>query len=872
VPGLGTSFGRGGATTAQQDLANADCVLIQGSSMAEAHPVGFRWVMKAKERGAKLIHVDPRFSRTSAMADLWVPLRAGTDIVFLGGLVNHVLRNGLEFRDYVTHFTNASCILREDFRDAHDGDGFFSGWDGESRTYDPASWAYEGGDLGHPRRDLTLEHPRCVFQALKRHFARYTEELVEQVCGVPPELFRQVAETVAAASGPERTTAICYAVGWTQHSVGVQIIRTAAILQLLLGNIGRPGGGILALRGHASIQGSTDIPTLFDILPGYMPMPKAGEANASLEGYWQHAGHRTGLWSEIPSYSVSLLKAYYGRNATADNQFGWGWLPRTNRDHSHYSYFTDMEDGKVEGFFLMGQNPAVGAVNGRLERRALARLKWMVVRDLVEIESASFWYASPEVERGEIVPEQTDTEVFLLPAAGHAEKEGTFTNTQRMLQWREKAVDPPGDARSEAWFIHQLAKRLRARAAASDDPNDEPLRALDWWYPEDEAGEPVIEAVQAEINGWRTDPAEGPEGVVHGKDAGGRPHHGPQVKGLAELRADGSTACGCWIYSGVYGPDGINRAAQRTPAGPYGHGWGFAWPSDRRILYNRCSARPDGRPWSERKKLVWWDEQAGKWTGTDMPDFPATKPPGYVPPADATGMAAHPGDAPFILHDDGLGWLFVPAGLKDGPLPTHFEPLESPFANPVVKRQTNPPEHWFPRDDNRFAPPGDPRFPHVLTTFRLTEHHTGGGMSRTLSHLAELQPEQFLELSSELAAELGVATGDWVTVVTLRSALEARAMVTRRMRPLVIDGRTVHQVALPFHWAWNGLVKGDVTNDLIGISGEPNVTIQESKALTCRVEKGRRRRGPALVQWIDALLADSERHPEEEPRPKGGGA
>ncbi len=643
MPGLGTSFGRGGATTAQQDLANADCILIQGSSMAEAHPVGFRWVMKARERGAKLIHVDPRYSRTSAMADLWVPLRAGTDIVFLGGLVDYILRNGLEFREYVAHFTNASCILREDFRDSHDGDGFFSGWDEDSRSYDPASWAYEGGDPGRPQRDLTLQHPRCVFQVLKKHFARYTPELVEQVCGVPPELFRQVAETVTAASGPERTMAICYAVGWTQHSVGVQIIRTAAILQLLLGNIGRPGGGILALRGHASIQGSTDIPTLFDILPGYMPMPKAKEDGQSLATYWGHAGHRTGLWANIPAYSVSLLKAYYGRNATADNQFGWSWLPRTNRDHSHYSYFTDMEDGKVEGFFLMGQNPAVGAVNGRLERRALARLKWMVVRDLVEIESASFWYASPEVERGEIVPEDVATEVFLLPAAGHAEKAGTFTNTQRMLQWREKAVDPPGDCRSEAWFIHQLARRLRAKAEASDDPVDEPLRALDWWYPEDAAGEPEIEAVQAEINGWRTDPAEGPDGVVHGRDHEGRLHHGPQVAGIGELEADGSTACGCWIYSGVYGPDGVNRAALREPRGPYGHGWGFAWPSDRRILYNRCSARPDGHPWSERKKLVWWDEEAAKWTGVDVPDFPAAKPPGYQPPPGAAGMAAHPG-------------------------------------------------------------------------------------------------------------------------------------------------------------------------------------------------------------------------------------
>src|SRR5205085_1412461 len=427
VPGLGTSFGRGGATTAQQDLANADCILIEGSSMAEAHPVGFRWVMKAKERGATIIHVDPRFSRTSALADIWVPIRAGGDIAFLGGLVRHIIENNLFFRDYVVHFTNASCILREDFRDTEEGTtGFFSGWKEEQRIYDPQSWLYQGDGLSFPERDPTLQHPRCVFQTLRRHFSRYTPEMVEKICGISPKLFQKVADALAAASGPDKTAAICYAVGWTQQSKGVQIIRTASILQLLLGNIGRPGGGILALRGHASIQGSTDVPTLYDILPGYLPMPRGDGTEATLRDYLAEQTKPTGLWNNLPAYFISVLKAYYGKNATAENDFGYNWVPKVTSNHSFFEYLYDMADGK-------------------------------------------------------------------------------FTNTQSHLQWRQEAVKPPADCRSDEWFMHQLAVRLIAKAKESTDPIDQPLRALDWWYPEDETGMPHTEAVLAEINGWHTD-------------------------------------------------------------------------------------------------------------------------------------------------------------------------------------------------------------------------------------------------------------------------------------------------------------------------------------------------------------------------------
>jgi formate dehydrogenase major subunit len=847
VPGLGTSFGRGGATMAQQDLANADAILIMGSSMAENHPVGFRWVIKARERGATVIHVDPRFTRTSAMADMWVPLRAGTDIVFLGALVNYVLANGLEFREFVVSYTNAATLIGDEFKDTEDLGGLFSGWDPEKQKYSPDSWAYRGASpkSGHeeaqgghakdrggeasemphdPPRDPTLQHPRCVFQILKRHFARYTPALVQEVCGLPADAFLRVADAYVRASGPERTGAICYAVGWTQHSTGVQIIRTAAILQLLLGNIGRPGGGILALRGHASIQGSTDIPTLYDVLPGYLPMPAFAEDGTSLDRYLARHRLPRGWWNNFDRYIVSLLKAWYGDGATAANDYGFDWLPRISGDHSYFGYWLDMADatGTIEGLFVMGQNPAVGSPNARLERRALANLKWLVVRDLVELETATFWRDSPEIARGEMRTEDIATEVFFFPSAAHTEKDGCFTNTQRLLQWHERAVEPPGDARSETWFMYHLGRRLKARAAADPRPRNAGLNALTWNYRT--AGphaEPDANDILQEINGRRV-------------------ADGSQLPGFHALESDGSTACGCWIYSGVYPSSDRNRARERQGHGRYGHGWGFTWPADRRILYNRASARPDGTPWSDRKKLVWWDASKREWVGDDTPDFGTRKAPDYVPPADASGDEALRGDAPFIMHADGMGWIWVASGVKDGPLPTHYEPLESVVANRLYPQQSNPAADRKQRPDNPYAAsPADPNYPHVLMTYRLTEHHTSGAMSRTLSHLAELQPELFCEISPELASDIGTSNGQDVTISTPRGSVVARALVTARLRPLIVEGRTVHQVGLPYHWGYRGLVKGDVVNDLLAISEEPTVRIFESKALVCRIDAGR---------------------------------
>ncbi|MBO0682733.1 MAG: molybdopterin-dependent oxidoreductase [Candidatus Dormibacteraeota bacterium] len=825
-----------------------------GSNMAECHPVGFQWVMEAKLRGATVMHVDPRFTRTSAVSSFYAPVRAGSDTAFLGGIVNYILENRREFREYLVQYTNAPVILNQEFKDSEDLDGYFSGWNAEEGEYQPSSWQYQGmqepgatgrREHGHGRAeragagggltahaqppvDPTLEHPDCVFQHLKRHYARYTPELVARTCGCTEEQFLRVARTLCDNSGRERTSAIVYSVGWTQHTVGVQIIRTASIIQLLLGNIGRPGGGILALRGHASIQGSTDIPTLYNLLPGYIPMPHAHES-FDLDEFIANYGAPTGGWGKMRNYLVSLLKAYWGEHATADNQFCWEYLPRIDKDDSAYRSALGMLEGKVKGFFCVGENPAVGSSNAKLHRKALANLDWLVVRDLYEIESASFWYNSPEIEGGELRTDEIGTEVFLLPASAHTEKDGSFTNAQRLLQWHHQAVEPKGDCRSDLWFYFHLGRIIRQKLQAAQDASqgslDRPILDLSWDYPtHGPQQEPDAEAVLAEISGWR-----GP---------GREP-----VSTYLELKDDGSTACGCWIYSGTY-KDGINQVARRRPwteQSWVASEWGWAWPSNRRILYNRASADPEGRPWSDRKRYLWWDPEQGKWLGEDTPDFTPTKPPDYQPPQGATAEEALPGTAPFIMQGDGRGWLHVPSGLVDGPMPAHFEPHESPVTNQLYPElQSNPARQVFERAENRSNPTQGSRYPYVLTTYRLTEHHTAGGMSRTLPVLTQLQPELFCEVSPELAAERGLRHGDWAVISTERASIEARVMVTERMASLTVEGRRVHQVGVPYHWGRNGLTTGDSANDLLPIVLDPNVHIQESKAATCDIQPGRR--------------------------------
>jgi formate dehydrogenase major subunit len=868
VPGLGTSYGRGGATTTQQDLQNSDVIMIMGSNFAECHPVGFRWVMKAKAKGAKIIHVDPRFTRTSAMADIYAPIRAGSDIVFLGGIVNYLLTNNKYFREYVVAYTNAATLVSDEFQDTEDLDGVFSGLDANDRKYDAVTWKYAatqqdeqnqpdpvqdesqsfsarvGKLVGPPApQDPTLEDPRCVLQILKRHYSRYTPEMVEQATGCPQATFLQVAETLAANSGRERTGAICYAVGWTQHTTGVQIIRASTLVQSLLGNIGRPGGGILALRGHATIQGSTDVPTLYNLLPGYLNMPSALKTHETLGDYLETEVTPTAYWSNMPKFMVSLLKAWFGDAATPENDYGYNWLPKIDGDYSHMPMFVSMAEGKVKGFIAAGQNPAIGGQNASFQRKALAKLEWLVVRDVFETETATFWLDSPEVKRSDLDPASIQTEVFFLPAAPVPEGEGTFTNTQRLLQFHEKAVDPPDDARTDTWFTVKLGARLKELYADSTLARDEGIKALTWDYIDEAENErwrikdePSAHRILREINGYT---------VADGK----------VVSGFGDLKDDGSTACGVWIYSGVMAPDpnhpeGLNRGALREPGELISPKWGFAWPANRHILYNRASAAPDGTPWSERKKLVWWDANAdatnaqgepikGRWVGLEgeVPDFPVTKAPTTPAKPDGVGLEYHSGADPFIMKADGKAWLYAPQGLVDGPLPTHYEPAESPVENLLYTQQTNPVHKRYDIAGNALAEPGDTRYPFILSTYRLTEHHLSGTMSRWLPWLAELQPELFCEISPELAQERGIVNTELIAITTPRGTIRAKALVTKRIRPLVIGGKTVHQVGLPWHWGYKGIAVGDVANDLTALVGDPNVNIHEGKVFVCNVDK-----------------------------------
>ena len=610
---------------AQWDLANSDVIIVMGSNMAENHPIAFRFVLEAKERGATVIHVDPRFTRTSALADIHAPIRAGTDIAFLGGILRYILENELWFRDWVLPYTNIAEIIDPGFTDAGLGDGKFSGWNEEKRGYQFDSWQPEGMVMpsalsehylntsenfssmshklqeGPPPQDPTLQHPHCVYQILKRQYAAYTPEMVEQTTGCPRETFLRVCEALTKNSGPERTGAFCYAVGWTHHTTGVQMIRGAALIQSLLGNVGRPGAGILALRGHVSIQGSTDTPTLYNMLPGYIPQPHAHKPEHNLAEFLKIESVPTGWWHNFPKYFVSLLKAYYGKAATAESDFGFHWLAKIVGDHSQLPLTMAMADGTIRGMFMLGQNPAIGGSNADTVQRGLAKLEWLVVRDIAETETAAFWYKGRLVDRGEIRPQDVGTEVFLMPAALAAEKEGTVTNTHRLVQWHDKVVEPPGDSRSELWFMFHLGQRLKRLYAGSTRPEDEPIQALQWDYETEGAiEEPSAAQVLQEINGYRTDdPAQ------------------PQVKNFQELKDDGSTACGNWLYSGIFPDKHHNQARSRKPDGPDGPGthlgWAFAWPANRRTLYNRASADPAGKPWSERKRLVWWDAGKASW-------------------------------------------------------------------------------------------------------------------------------------------------------------------------------------------------------------------------------------------------------------------
>ena len=840
----------------QWDLLNSDCIVIQGSDMAECHPVAFRWPLKAKtEHGATLMHVDPRFTRTSALCDLHAPIRAGTDILFLGGIINYVINSDRWntdpfFKEYVVNYTNAATLVSTDFKDAEDNNGTFSGLSADGKSYDLTSWAYQRNpaptpqttsvgpftDLllqrvpGRPKTDPTLQDPQTVFQILKRHYSRYTPDMIEKVTGCPQATFKQVAETLLQNSGRDKTSNITYAVGWTQHTVGVQIIRTAAMLQALLGNIGRPGGGVLALRGHATIQGSTDIATLYHSLPGYLNMPDARKAHDTLKDYvlTETVPIMTSYWGNQPKFEVSYFKAQWGDAATAANNYGYDYHPKITGDHSHLPMFVDMAAGKIKGFFVMGQNPAVGGQNARFQRKALAKLDWMVVRDFYETETSAFWRNSPEIKSGELKAADIKTEVFFLPAAAVAEMEGTFTNTQRLIQAHDKAADPPDDARSDSWFTYHLGQKLIAAYKNSTVDHDWGIKNLLWNYdpdPQEVANwrikdEPSAYKVMKEINGYTW--------------ADKKP-----LATFALLKEDGSTACGAWIYTGIIPQEGTNRAKSRQGDNWISPNWGFAWPANRHIMYNRASSDASGKPWSDKKALVFWDSTKKSWVSPagEIPDFLPTKAPDAIGKDNGIGFDWLGGKDPFIMKADGKAWLFAPTGLVDGPMPTHYEPYESPVANLVYKQQSNPIAKTWNVDGNPYHQVADPNYPYVISTYRLTEHHLSGTMSRWLPWLAELMPELFCEISPELAAEKGIQNADTVTIKTARGQINARVLVTRRMQPFNINGKTIHEVGVPWHWGWQGVAEGDVTNNLSALVADPNVTIHEGKVFTCNIEK-----------------------------------
>jgi formate dehydrogenase major subunit len=880
-----------------------------GSNMAECHPVAFRWPLRAKLNGATLIHIDPRFTRTSANCNMHVQIRAGSDIAFLGGLINYVINSerwntDSFFRDYVVNYTNAATIINESFRDTEDLEGVFSGlmqynepqewpYNAFLGQYNPASWQYSRGSVGEQgraaatarsgeqavrsgqpgqqqqgarfqgppydalvrslkpgpaQRDTTLQNPRCVFQILKRHFARYTPEMVEQITGAPRAKFQRVAETLLANSGRDRTSAFAYAVAWTQHTYGVQMISCAALLQLLLGNFGRPGGGIMALRGHAAIQGSTDVPTLYHSIHGYMAHPTALKRHDTLSDYIATETVPTGYWANTPKFMVSYLKSFYGAAATPENDFGYDWHPKIIGDHSHMAVMAAMDEGRVKGMICVGQNPAT-SLNGGAQRRGMRKLEWLVVKDNWLTETATQWYSAPEIRDGDINVEDSQTEVFFFPSTQIGEYQGSFTNTQRMLQWHYKAADPPGDCRTDTWFYYQLGKRLKQAYANSSAPRDQGWKNTTWDYDPDQnsaqqpgahvVGEADELKILREINGYYTDDPN------------------RHLAGFGELRDDGSTTCASWIYCGCYPAPNRNLTAQRQPDPPGAPGahlnWGWAWPANRRVLYNRASADLQGNPWSERKRWVWWDAgfqnppdprtgraSRGKWIGYDVPDFALTKAPNAPADPNGIGLDALSGTDAFIMKGDGKGWLYVPNGLVDGPLPTHYEPAESPIGNLLYpKQQMSPVFKYWARDKsyNQLARVGDPRFPYVISTYRLTEHYLAGAMSRWLPWLAELQPELFIEIGRGLAREKGIDNLDWVNISSARGTIRAKALVTDRIGVMNLGGKQIHHVGMPWHWGWEGLSTGDVVNDLTAWVGDPNVSIHEGKAFLCNVEK-----------------------------------
>ena len=796
-------------TTSLWDMQNSDVIVFMGSNAAENHPIAFKWFLRGKQKGAKVIVVDPRYNRTASKADWWVPFRSGTDIAVLGGLMNYALTNNKFHYEYALKYTNAALLINPGIQFE---EGLFSGWDPQTKKYNQATWAFQTGPDGLPLRDDTLTNPLTVFQQIKKIYSQYTAERVSQITGISVADFNKLAETITATGVAGKSATFVYAMGWTQHTKGVQNIRAAGLLQLLLGNIGVPGGGITALRGHANVQGATDLAVLYHDLPGYLGQPT--EAHKDLADFLAKTTPKRNYWENKPKFMVSLLKAWWGDRATKDNDFAYHYIPKMGSEtYSHYDIFQAVWENRIKGLLNFGQNPAVGSANTKKIPQVMKNLDWLVSVDLFENETALFW-KMPGND-----PKQIKTEVFLLPAAGPLEKEGSFTNTHRLIQWKHKAIEPLGESHNDGWYAVELGKRIRKLLANSSDKRDEPLKYLVWDY--DEKGSPNdfdhIKVLK-EINGFDI--------------ATGKP-----LASFANMKDDGSTAGGCWIYTGVYPEEGKNVADARKPTAPNRpdqwteartdgktdylyHGWGFAWPANRRVLYNRASSDPQGNSWG-KVPLVWWDAAEKKWTGVDVPDMLPVAP-------GAVHTLGVPGDTPFIMKPWGLGGIWGP--LADGPIPAHYEPVESPVTNVLYPKQQNTPTaRTYKSDYDAYGTPD--KFPMVVTTYRLTEHQTSGVMTRNLPWLAEAFARPFVEISQELAKEKGIVNGEMVEVESARGKVRAAAMVTSRLKPLKLGDKVVHEIGLPIHWApLSGFVQGDITNTLTPQAVDVNVQIQESKA------------------------------------------
>ncbi len=790
-------------TNGWTDVANADVVLAMGGNPAENHPVGFRFVMEAKRlRKAKLVTIDPRFNRTAAVSDLYVPIRAGSDIAFLGGLIHYALSNDLYHREYVGLHTNASFLVRDDFSFS---EGLFSGWDAAKNAYDKSSWSYQLDAQGYAKTDPNLAHPRSVFQLLKKHYSRYTPETVAAICGCTVEEFKKAAEIICSTGKPDRSGTILYALGWTQHTHSVQLIHTAAMLQLLLGNIGVPGGGVNAQRGHSNIQGATDMGA-WNMLPGYLRLPRASQA--SLADYLRDntpkplRPNSMNYWVNTPKFMTSLLKAYYGDRATRGNDYGYSFLPKLS-DADNYSWgfiFDRMYNSQIEGLISFGMNPVANGPNTPKMLAALAKLKWLVVAECFETETAAFWKARELAAKyyGS-APNAADiqTEVFLLPASCFAEKDGSFVNSSRWAQWKHKALDPPGEARIDQEIIARLFLKIRELYEKEGGTAPEPLLAMNWKWQNPVS--PDLAEVAREING--------------------RDGSGKQIPGFGALADDGSTACGNWLYAGSFTEAG-NMMARRGQEDPTGLGlyphWAWNWPANRRILYNRASADGAGKPWDASRAPIRWDGKA--WSG-DVPDYKADAPP------EAYGA--------FLMLPEGVAKLYA-TDFAEGPFPEHYEPVESPVENQLhPKVGANPAAKIFHGDRDALGSAKD--FPYIGTTYRLTEHFHY--WTKHINANSQLQPHFFVELPEGLAREKNIRSGDMVRVRSARGSVEGKALVTRRMRPLQVAGKTLYQIGLPIHWGFLGRVTGPLVNNLSPSAFDPNAGTPEYKGFLVNLEK-----------------------------------